>query len=330
MTLSPGALAAGLIELGTATATTRNDACTIHQIGNYDLPSECGGALMPPSAWITLRVRPSLLGAAVVAHGEAASGMMPSLYVYSVDGRLAHRVLVHSQDDAERLAAFGRSRVPGVTRPDAAAVVFAESPAEEVPVASSRAGVLAALDTSLPEWSWVDAAGWRGGDLLAQLDAVLGETCLERYAALRDGDRGQDLSRRAKDDRWGVGSVGSSRGVDCAVVSAVFEHLASVGMSVCVGVPSSSVMQLSAGRVHVVERVGSLIVVSLGEGIVELDLAALRSCLVVTSSGPLGSTSTLELYDEGSRCVAVLTQLGLVGADVHRAWEHMLESLPPV
>lgn len=293
--LTPEALAYGLVGFGTATATTRNAACTLHQIGSYDLPTACGAALVPPSAWITLRVRPSLLGAAVVAHEEGLPGALPSLYVYSVDGRLAHRVLVHSQEDAELLSRLGRSRAPS------------------------------AAQLSNLRLATVEEAGWRDGDLLAQLDAVFEDGGRDRHASLLGGGGGEARGV------WGVGGgggVSSSRGVDCAVVSAVFEHLSSVGLPVCVGVPSSAVLQLSAGPVHLVERVGSLLVVSLGEGIVELDLSALRSCLLVTSWGPQGLTSTLELYDERSRCVAVLTQLGLVGQDVHRAWEHMLESLP--
>ncbi|PPG40818.1 hypothetical protein C5C17_08560 [Pseudoclavibacter sp. RFBA6] len=116
--------------------------------------------------------------------------------------------------------------------------------------------------------------------------------------------------------------------MDATLVAAVFEHLGSVGLPVCVGVPSRAVLQLSAGRVHLVERIRTLLVVSLGHGVVELDLAAVRSCLLVTSWGPHGPTSTLEVYDARSECVVVLTQLGIVGPGAHRAWEQMLESLP--
>ncbi|PPF47381.1 hypothetical protein C5B85_03775 [Pseudoclavibacter sp. AY1F1] len=290
--LTPEALAYGLVGFGTATATTRNAVCTMHQIGSYDLPTACGSALVPPSAWITLRVRPTLLGAAVIAHDEGVPGALPTLYVYSSSGHLVHRVLVHSEADAQLLSELGRSR--GLTEAQLA-----------------RAQLSRAEET-----------GWRDGDQLAQLDAVFEDGGADRHAALVRGGSGEARGV------WGVGGVGSSRGVDCSVVSALFEHLSSVGLPVCVGVPSSAVLQLSAGRVHLVERVGSLLVVSLGEGIVELDLSALRSCLLVTSWGPQGPTTALELYDEHSRCVAVLTQLGLVGQDVLRSWEHMLESLP--
>ncbi|WP_271983318.1 hypothetical protein [Pseudoclavibacter terrae] len=306
--LTPEVLACGLVALGAATATTRNEACTVHQIGSYDLPSACGGALMQPSAWITLRLRPSLLGAAVVAQDEvptgsrpgagvrsgpgAGAGALPSLSVFSRDGDLVHRVIVHSEEDAELLFGLGRSRGPS-----------------DVQLANVRLSSLGAV-------------GWREGDQLAQLDAMFGEGARDRHAALTG--RGAGAAREVR----GAGRVGSSRRVDATLVAAVFEHLSSVGLPVCAGVPSSAVLQLSAGRVHLVERVGTLLVVSLGHGVVELDLAAVRSCLLVTSWGPHGPTSTLEVYDARSECVVVLTQLGIVGTGTHRAWEQVLESLP--
>lgn len=290
VTLSPEVLAYGLVGFGTATATTRNDACTIHQIGSYDLPTACGQALLAPSAWITLRVRPASLGASVIAHEEGVPGALPSLYVYSSDGHLVHRVLVHSVQDAGLLAGLGRSRPPSEAQ---------------------------LRNLQLPREV---ASDWRDGDQLAQLDAILDAGGADRHTALLRGS--------AAPSAWGVGGVGSSRAVDPSLLPAVFEHLSSVGLPVCVGVPSSAVLQLSAGLVHLVDRVGALLVVSLGDGVIELDLGAVRSCLLVSACGPRGRTSTLELYDERARCVAVVTQLGLVSADVHRAWEHMLESLP--
>lgn len=290
VTLSPEALAYGLVGFGTATATTSNGACTIHQIGSYDLPTACGRALLAPSAWITLRVRPASLGVAVIAHEEGLQGALPGLYVYSSGGRLVHRVLVHSAQDAGLLANLGRSRPPSEAQ-----LRNLQLPGEV-------------------------AADWRDGDQLAQLDAILDAGGSDRHAALVRGSAARGV--------WGVGGVGNSRPVDSSLLPAVFEHLSSVGLPVCVGVASSAVLQLSAGPVHLVERVGALLVVSLGDGVIELDLSAVRSCLLVAACGPRGRTSTLELYDERARCVAVVTQLGLVSADVHRAWEHMLESLP--
>jgi len=43
-----------------------------------------------------------------------------------------------------------------------------------------------------------------------------------------------------------------------------------------------------------------------------------------------GPTSALELDDEDGRCVAVVTQFGMVGEDVHAAWEHLAASLPGI
>ncbi|WP_329254331.1 hypothetical protein OG223_28180 [Streptomyces sp. NBC_01478] len=60
----------------------------------------------------------------------------------------------------------------------------------------------------------------------------------------------------------------------------------------------------------------------------EIDLAAVRACHLVRSTAAHGPTSALELDDEDGRCVAMITQFGMVGEDVHGAWEDLAASLP--
>jgi putative hemin transport protein len=41
-----------------------------------------------------------------------------------------------------------------------------------------------------------------------------------------------------------------------------------------------------------------------------------------------GPTPAIELDDADGRCVALITQFGIVGEDVHAAREHLAASLP--
>ncbi|WP_416970433.1 hypothetical protein [Streptomyces sp. 4F14] len=151
-----------------------------------------------------------------------------------------------------------------------------------------------------------DLPGWESGDQLAQFDAVLADGGLERHAG----------SHRYRD-------------VDLSVVPAVFEHLCSVGLPVGVAVFVPGVMQACAGPVHVTDvTVGGRLFVALGQGSVEIDLAGVGSCRVVRSAGVHGPTSALELGDVHGRCVAMVTQFGVVGGEAHTAWENISASLP--
>lgn len=156
----------------------------------------------------------------------------------------------------------------------------------------------------------VELPAWEDGDQLAQFDAVL-----------VDGG----LARREAFDRY----RGEHRAVDVGVVPSVFDHVCSVGLPVGVAVFGPAVMQACAGRVHVTDRtVGGRVFAAVADSSVEIDLAGVRECRLVRSAGAHGATSAIELDDEGGRCVAVVTQFGIVGADVHRAWEDLAASLP--
>ncbi|WP_427921508.1 hypothetical protein [Streptomyces sp. cg40] len=159
----------------------------------------------------------------------------------------------------------------------------------------------------------VPAAAWQQGDQLAQLDAVL-----------VDGGAGRRTAFHRS--RGGV-----SRPIEVDVVASVLDHVCSVGLPIGVAVfaPSAVVMQACAGRVHVTDRtVGGRVFAAVADSSVELDLTAVGACHLVRSTAAHGPTSALELDDENGRCVAVITQFGIVGEDVHTAWEHLAESLP--
>ncbi|MEU1279753.1 hypothetical protein [Streptomyces sp. NPDC005805] len=151
---------------------------------------------------------------------------------------------------------------------------------------------------------------WEHGDQLAQLDAVL----LDGGAA-----------RRGAFDRY----RGEHRVIEAGVLPAVLDHVCSVGLPIGVAVFAPSAMQACGGRVHVTDRTaGGRVFAAVGEGSVEFDLAGVRACHLVRSTAAHGPTSAIELDDEEGRCVAVITQFGIVGHEVHRAWEHLAASLP--
>ncbi|MEV0170339.1 hypothetical protein AB0I00_04295 [Streptomyces sp. NPDC050803] len=151
---------------------------------------------------------------------------------------------------------------------------------------------------------------WEYGDQLAQLDAVL-----------VDGGR----ARRAAFDRY----RGEHRPIDAGVLPAVLDHVCSVGLPIGVAVFAPAAMQACSGRVHVTDRtVGGRVFAAVAESSVEIDLARVRACHLVRSTAAHGPTSALELDDEDGRCVAVITQFGIVAQDVHAAWEHLAASMP--
>ena len=169
-----------------------------------------------------------------------------------------------------------------------------------------HAGARAAVASAPPE-----VPAWEDGDQLAQLDAVLADGGVARRAAFhrcRGGER---------------------RAIEIDVVASVLDHVCSVGLPIGVAVFAPAVMQACAGRVHVTDRtVGGRVFAALAESSVEIDLAAVRACHLVRSAAAHGPTSALELDDEDGRCVAVITQFGMVGEDVHAAWEDLAASLP--
>ncbi|MFJ3669556.1 hypothetical protein ACIPSE_24185 [Streptomyces sp. NPDC090106] len=151
---------------------------------------------------------------------------------------------------------------------------------------------------------------WENGDQLAQFDAIL-------------ADGGP--ARRTAFHRY----RGEHRAIDVDVLPAVLDHVCSVGLPIGVAVFAPSAMQACAGRVHVTDRtVGGRLFAAIDHSSVEIDLPSVHACRLVRSTAAHGPTSALELDDGDGNCVAVVTQFGIVGQDVHGAWEHLTESLP--
>ncbi|MFE3022008.1 hypothetical protein [Streptomyces sp. NPDC059256] len=166
-------------------------------------------------------------------------------------------------------------------------------------------GALFTKGATVPE-----SPAWEDGDQLAQLDAIL-----------VDGG----AARRASFDRY----RGEHRAIDVGVLPAVLEHVCSAGLPIGVAVFAPAAMQAYSGRVHVTDQtVGGRVFAAFAESSVQIDLAGVRACHLVRSTAAHGPTSAIELDDEDGRCVAVITQLGMVGEHVHTAWEHLAASLP--
>lgn len=153
---------------------------------------------------------------------------------------------------------------------------------------------------------------WEEGDQLGQIDAILddgGETRRELLPHCYTGPH--------------------PRAVNQWILPSVFEHLCTTGLSLSVVVFAEGVAQAVTGFVHVTSTDASgRMSVGLGCASLDVELALVHEALLVRSHGPLGLTSAIELYDDRHHVLALLTQLGSVSPDVHRAWELLAESLP--
>ncbi|MEU6371674.1 hypothetical protein [Streptomyces sp. NPDC046909] len=285
-------------------AVTGGPVARIDQAGSYAVPTLRGEPFAVRPGTITLRLDAERVSTAVVAREEG------SVLVRLLDGegRTAHEGRLLSDGD-RLLAGLARTVEAGAVPGEASrARATPDEEASRAPEASDGEAGSPARGTGTPVGG--SAPVWEYGDQLAQLDAVLA-----------DGG----VARRAAFGRY----RGEHREVEAGLVSAVLDHVCSVGLPIGVAVFAPAAMQACAGRVHVTDRtVGGRVFAALADSSVEIDLADVRACHLVRSTAAHGPTSALELDDADGRCVAVLTQFGIVGEQVHRAWEDLTASLP--
>ncbi|ALJ19598.1 hypothetical protein [Microbacterium sp. No. 7] len=112
------------------------------------------------------------------------------------------------------------------------------------------------------------------------------------------------------------------------VLPAVLEHVRAIGLPLGVAVLSSAALHPVQDVVDDVTRARGVTVVTMRDTVFEIALSAVRHCILVRLSGTHGNTSMLELYDADDSCVALISQFGIVGAEVHTAWEEIADSLP--
>ncbi len=108
----------------------------------------------------------------------------------------------------------------------------------------------------------------------------------------------------------------------------VIEHACSIGLPLGIAVFSDAVMHAVQDRVQSVAHAKGVMAVGAEDAILELRPAAVQHCLLLRLHGPHGPTSSLELYDELDRRVAVISQFGIVERGAHDGWEQLAGSLP--
>ena len=276
-------------------AVTGGPVARIDQAGSYAVPSLRGEAFAVRPGSIALRIDADGVDAAVVARDEGTGSV--ALRLLDAEGRTVHQGRLLSEGDRLLVALAGTvdAGASGAGPP-----VVPDGP----PMVPGLPSMVPAVPEHVP--------AWEGGDQLAQLDAVLA-----------DGGAG----RREVFHRY----RGEHRPIEVDVVPAVLDHVCSVGLPIGVAVFAPAAMQACGGRVHVTDRtVGGRVFAAVADSSVEIDLAGVRACHLVRSTAVHGPTSALELDDEDGRCVAVITQFGMVGEDVHAAWEHLAASLPGI
>ncbi|WP_405568165.1 hypothetical protein OG418_24895 [Streptomyces phaeochromogenes] len=273
-------------------AVTGGPVARIDQAGSYAVPSLRGEAFAVRPGSIALRIDAAGVDTAVVARDDDTGSV--ALRLLDTEGRTVHQ---------GRLLSEGDRLLAGL--------------AGTVEAGSSAAGTHMVPDGPLmvpgvPERVRERVPAWEDGDQLAQLDAVLAD----------GGAARREVFHRYR---------GEHRPIEVGVVPAVLDHVCSVGLPIGVAVFAPAAMQACGGRVHVTDRtVGGRVFAAVAESSVEIDLAGVRACHLVRSTAAHGPTSALELDDEDGRCVAVVTQFGMVGEDVHAAWEHLAASLPGI
>lgn len=151
---------------------------------------------------------------------------------------------------------------------------------------------------------------WADGDQLAQLDALV--------AGLA----------RPRRDSLATTAPFPVRAVPTEALPQMLDHLSSVALPITVGVFAPGVLQLVPGKLLSVQHQRGRVWAVLRSSVVDLDLRRVAEGLLVQVHGPHGPTSVLEIYDVHGRIAAVLTVVGLVGEQTHRAWELLAAALP--
>ncbi|EUA71568.1 hemin-degrading HemS.ChuX domain protein [Mycobacteroides abscessus subsp. bolletii 1513] len=155
---------------------------------------------------------------------------------------------------------------------------------------------------SFPVTDWSDIS-WRDSDQLIHLDALTPA----RYRVL---------------------PFTGARKIDSGVVPYLLAHLVDVDMPFTIAVPGGGCVQLHRGHAAMAEQAGAHLAVIFGASRYALDPVFIAESWVTQAHGTQGVTSSVELYDHSHRCVTSITQTGPITARLHRAWEHMVASLP--
>lgn len=128
--------------------------------------------------------------------------------------------------------------------------------------------------------------------------------------------------------RYQVLPFTGARKIDSGVVPYLLAHLVDVDMPFTIAVPGGGCVQLHRGHAAMAEQAYAHLAVIFGASRYAVDPVFVAESWVTQAHGTQGVTSSVELYDHSHRCVTSITQTGPITARLHRAWEHMVTSLP--
>lgn len=95
-----------------------------------------------------------------------------------------------------------------------------------------------------------------------------------------------------------------------------------------IAVFSDAAMHAVQNTVQSVAHAAGVAAVGTEEAILEIRPADVQHCLLLRLHGPHGPTSSLELYDDTERRVALISQSGIVERGAHEGWEQLAGRCP--
>ncbi|MFT3899626.1 MAG: heme transporter [Gordonia sp. (in: high G+C Gram-positive bacteria)] len=260
-----------------------------NDLGVHHPPSRAGDPLRIPSAGISLRVNPELLGTVLVT--DPTPQVPPTLRFFDRAGNAAH--VTYLVDGSDRLA----FESIGLTL--SGDVELHEDAADDRPAAAPPESAEDPLEV----------------DQLGLLDAVLADSGRGRLAALV-GQAAHVGERRA----------GFHRVPPRSVIDAL-THAASLTMPLTTCISSSGILQLRHDRLHAVkEHHGSMVLASQAARTM-INFTAVAQCWVTRAEGAWGPTGAIELYDRRGRCCFVATQTGPVDESTRDGWAALISDL---
>lgn len=97
-----------------------------------------------------------------------------------------------------------------------------------------------------------------------------------------------------------------------------------IGLPVGAAVPNLGAVQVHTGVLDHVEMQGRVLSAVSGPAQFAVGLDDAVGARLVPAHGAHGPTTAVLVFDDAGRCVAMLTQFGVLPADRHRAWERMV------
>lgn len=296
--LSPSwsALIHGLEGLGRVMVLTRNESCVHEKKGCFAHISitQSMGLVLNDAIDLRLLLKHWIHAYAVTEQGRA--GLLHSLQIFDADGRCVHKIYATEDTDMEawwRLVAQFKAPLQ-VASPELRPVAESYLQQQDDP----------AID--VPQLQ----ADWRELRDPHQFVGLLRRHRLGRLQALRLV--GTPMARRLAND-----SIGR-----------VLESAAASGLGLMVFVGSPGVVQIHAGPVLRIQRMGPWLNVLDDDFNLHLREDHIASSWQVRKPGPEGEVTSLELYDKDGRLIAQVFGYRKPGLPELAEWRSLANSLP--